>query len=56
MAQAVAFTAALTRLGFSQAAIVALNNNGLNTSVDLIGLNDKDIAHSRSLGLLQPQW
>jgi len=23
---------------------VALNNNGLNTSVDLIGLNDKDIA------------
>ena len=54
MAQAVAFTAALNRLGFSQAAlnrlgfsqaaIIALNNNGLNTSADLVGLNEKDTA------------
>jgi hypothetical protein len=29
MAQVAAFTAVLTRLGFSQAAIGALNNNGL---------------------------
>jgi len=42
MAQVAAFTAALTRPSFSQAAIGAFNNNGLNTSVDLIGLNEKD--------------
>jgi hypothetical protein len=44
MAQAVAFTAALNRLGFSQAAITSMNANGLNTMTDLIGLNDKDMA------------
>jgi len=44
MAQAVAFTAALNRIGFSQAAIAAINANGLNTTADLVGLNDKDTA------------
>jgi hypothetical protein len=42
MAQAVAFQAALTRLGFSQVAVQAINNNGINTTTDLIGLDDKD--------------
>jgi diacylglycerol kinase len=44
MAQAVAFQAALTRIGFSQAAVTAMNNNGINSTVDLISLNDKDTA------------
>ncbi len=44
MAQAVAFPAALNRLGFSQATITSMNANGLNTMADLIGLNDKDMA------------
>jgi hypothetical protein len=44
MAQAVAFQAALTRIGFSQAAVTAINNNGINSTVDLIGINDKDTA------------
>ena len=42
MAQVAAFTGALTRPSFSQAAIGAFNNNGLNTSVDLIGLNEQN--------------
>jgi hypothetical protein len=44
MAQAVAFQAALTRIGFSQAAVQAMNNNGIDTTMDLIGLDDKDTA------------
>jgi len=44
MAQAVAFTAALTRLGFSQAAVASINANGINTTMDLIGLGEKDTA------------
>jgi hypothetical protein len=44
MALAVAFSTALDRLGFSQAAIAAVNANGLNTTLDLIGLNEKDTA------------
>jgi hypothetical protein len=44
MAQAVAVTATLNRLGFSQAAKTFMNANGLNTTTDLIGLNDKDTA------------
>ena len=44
MAQAVAFQAALIRIGFSQAAVAAMNNNGLNSTIDLIGINDKDTA------------
>jgi hypothetical protein len=44
MAQAVAFTAALNRIGFSQAAIAALNANGINSTTDLVRLNDKDTA------------
>jgi hypothetical protein len=44
MAQAVAFQAVLTRIGFSQAAVQAMNNNGINTTMDLIGLDDKDTA------------
>jgi len=44
MAQAVAFQVALTRLGFSQADVMAINNNGINSTVDLIGLNKKNTA------------
>jgi len=44
MAQAVAFSTALDRLGFSQAAIAAVNANGLNTTVGLISLNEKGTA------------
>jgi hypothetical protein len=44
MTQAVAFQAALTRLGFSQSVVMAINNNGINSTVDLIGLNEKDTA------------
>jgi hypothetical protein len=44
MAQAAAFQAALTRLGFGQPAIAALNNNGIGETNDLIGLNEKDTA------------
>ena len=44
MALAVAFSTALDRLGFSQAAIAAVNANGLNTTVGLISLNEKGTA------------
>jgi hypothetical protein len=44
MVQAVAFQAALTRLGFGQPAIGALNNNGIGETINLIGLNEKDTA------------
>ena len=44
MAHAVAFQAVLSRIGFSQAAVAAMNNNGLNSTTDLIGINDKDTA------------
>ena len=43
MAQVVAFQAALTRLGFGQAAIAALDANGLTGVRDLINLNEKDV-------------
>jgi len=43
MAQAVAFQAALTRLGFGQPAIAALDVNGLTGVRDLINLTDKDV-------------
>jgi hypothetical protein len=41
MAQAVAFQAAV---GFSQVAVQAINNNGINTTTDLISLDDKDMS------------
>ncbi len=44
MAQAIAFQTALGRLGFGQPAVAALNTNGINETLDLIGLNEKDIA------------
>jgi hypothetical protein len=43
MAQAVAFQATLTRIGFPQPAIAALTTNGITTTQDLLGLNEKDI-------------
>ena len=43
MAQAVAFQATLQRIGFSQAATLAIANNGITTAQDLIGLDDKDV-------------
>ena len=43
MAQAVAFQAALQRIGFSQPATAAITANGIHTAQDLIGLDDKDI-------------
>ena len=43
MAQAIAFQAALQRMGFSQAAVAAMTVNGITTSQDLIGLDDKDV-------------
>jgi len=43
MAARVAFQAALQRIGFGQAAIVALETNGLNSVQDLINLDVKDI-------------
>jgi hypothetical protein len=43
MAQAVAFQATLQRIGFSQAATLAIANNGITTAQDLVGLDDKDV-------------
>jgi hypothetical protein len=43
MAQAVAFQAALQRIGFPAPAIAAMGANGFNTSQDLINLEDKDV-------------
>jgi hypothetical protein len=43
-AQAVAFQAALNRMGFPQAAIEGLTANGIISTQDLIGLTDKDVA------------
>jgi hypothetical protein len=43
MAARVAFQAALQRIGFGQAAIVALETNGLSNVQDLINLDVKDI-------------
>jgi hypothetical protein len=43
MAQAIAFQAALQRMGFTQPAIAAITANGINTSQDLIGLDEKDV-------------
>ncbi len=43
MAQAVAFQAALQRMGFSQAATAAITANSIHMAQDLIGLDDKDI-------------
>jgi len=44
MAQAVAFQAALQRLGFPQAAVDGLAANGITSTDDLIGLTEKDTA------------
>jgi hypothetical protein len=43
-AQAVTFQAALTRIGFPQAAVDGLTANGITTVQDLIRLTDKDTA------------
>lgn len=43
MAQAVAFQAALQRMGLSQEATTAISANGITTAQDLIGLDEKDI-------------
>jgi hypothetical protein len=43
MAARVAFQAALQRIGFGQAAIAALETNGLETVQDIVNLNNKDI-------------
>jgi len=43
-AQAVAFQAALARLGFPQAAVDGLMANGITNTEDFIGLTDKDTA------------
>ena len=42
-AQLAAFQAVLTRMGFGQPAVAALNANGLNSTRDLINLTDKDV-------------
>jgi hypothetical protein len=42
-AQAVAFQASLTRIGFTQPAIAALENNGITSTQDLANLDKKDI-------------
>jgi hypothetical protein len=42
MAQAIAFQAALQRIGFTQPAVAAMTANGITTIQDLIGLDDKD--------------
>lgn len=44
MAQAIAFQAALTRLGFNAQSIAGLNANGVQSVEDLINLTDKDTA------------
>jgi hypothetical protein len=43
MAQAIAFQAALQRIGFTQPAVAAMTANGITTIQDLIGLDDKDV-------------
>jgi hypothetical protein len=43
MAQAVAFQAALQRMGLSQEATTAISANGITMAQDLIGLDEKDI-------------
>jgi hypothetical protein len=43
MAQAIAFQAALQRMGFTQPAVAAMTANGITTSQDIIGLDDKDV-------------
>jgi len=43
-AQAVAFQAALQRIGFPQAAVDGLIANGITSTMDLIGLTDKETA------------
>jgi hypothetical protein len=43
MAQAIAFQAALQRMGFTQPTIAAVMVNGITTTQDLIGLDDKDV-------------
>jgi hypothetical protein len=43
MAQAIAFQAALQRIGFTQPAVAAMAANGITTTQDLIGLDDKDV-------------
>ncbi len=43
MAQVIAFQAALQRMGFTQPAIAAITENGINSTQDLIGLDDKDV-------------
>jgi hypothetical protein len=42
MAQALAFQAALQRLGFNAQAVAALNANGLQNVHDLVNLSEKD--------------
>jgi len=46
MAQAVAFQAALTRLGFNAQSIAGLNANGVQSVEDLSNLTDKDTAQN----------
>jgi hypothetical protein len=41
--QAIAFQAVLTCMGFTNPTINALAANGINTTQDLIGLNEKDV-------------
>ncbi len=43
MVQAATFQAALTCIGFPQPSIAALVTNGITTTEDLLGLNEKDI-------------
>jgi hypothetical protein len=43
MAQAIAFQAALQRIGFTPPAVVAMTANGITTTQDLLGLDDKDV-------------
>ncbi len=43
MVQAIAFQAALQRMGFTPPAVAAMMANGITTSQDLTGLDDKDI-------------
>jgi hypothetical protein len=43
MAQAVTFQAALSHISFAQPAIAALATNGMTTTEDLLGLNEKDV-------------
>ncbi len=52
MAARVAFQASLQRIGFGQAAIAALETNGLNSVKDLINLDAKDIEQLLKIGCL----